>query len=89
MAADCPVIATAVGGMQEIIDHGVNGYLIPPKNSDAIADAIRFCRENIEQTNRVTQVAKKYVCDTFSQQTMLQNYLELYQMFILGERTYR
>jgi glycosyltransferase involved in cell wall biosynthesis len=35
-----PVIATAVGGVPEIIENGKSGYLIPPKSPKAIADKI-------------------------------------------------
>ncbi|WP_427175166.1 glycosyltransferase family 4 protein [Arthrobacter sp. 92] len=37
MSAGLPVVATTVGGLPEIIDEGVNGYLVPPMDPDAIA----------------------------------------------------
>lgn len=37
-----PVVATNVGAFPEIIDDGRTGILVPPKNSTALADAIRF-----------------------------------------------
>lgn len=40
MAAGLPVIATAVGGVPELIDHEVNGLLIPPGDPVALARAI-------------------------------------------------
>jgi len=40
MALAKPVIATDVGGCSEQIDQGVTGYLVPPRNSDALADAV-------------------------------------------------
>jgi glycosyltransferase involved in cell wall biosynthesis len=35
-----PVLATTVGGIPEIITHLENGYLVPPDDSDALADAV-------------------------------------------------
>ncbi|MBV8547383.1 MAG: glycosyltransferase, partial [Acidobacteria bacterium] len=35
-----PVIATRVGGLPEIVRDGVNGYLIPPEDPDALARAV-------------------------------------------------
>ena len=40
MAMGKPVIATKVGGVPEIIEHGVNGYLIPPEDSDSLVRAM-------------------------------------------------
>ena len=47
MAVGTPVIATDAGGASEIIENGVNGMLVPIRNSDAIAKAIlRLTRDN-------------------------------------------
>jgi D-inositol-3-phosphate glycosyltransferase len=39
-AGGCPVISTAVGGLPEVVDDGVTGFLVPPEDPDALADAI-------------------------------------------------
>jgi hypothetical protein len=36
-AGGCPVISTAVGGLPEVVDDGVTGFLVPPENPDALA----------------------------------------------------
>ncbi len=41
MAAGTPVIATDVGGVGEIVEDGVNGLLVPPREPAALAAAIR------------------------------------------------
>jgi len=35
-----PVVATTVGGLPELVDHGRTGYLVPPRDERALADAI-------------------------------------------------
>jgi len=40
MAASLPVVATTVGGIPEIVENGVNGILVPPHDSPALAAAI-------------------------------------------------
>ncbi len=40
MAAGCPVVASSVGGLREIVRHGENGLLVEPKNIKGLADAI-------------------------------------------------
>ena len=39
-AGGCPVISTAVGGLPEVVEDGVTGYLVPPEDPVALADAI-------------------------------------------------
>lgn len=39
-AAGTPVVATDVGGLPEVVEHGVDGYLVPPGNPAALADRI-------------------------------------------------
>ena len=41
LAAGAPVLATAVGGVPEVVRDGVNGLLVPPGDEDALAGAIR------------------------------------------------
>ncbi len=41
LAAGCPVIATAVGGLPDMVEHGQAGLLVPPNDPSALADALR------------------------------------------------
>jgi len=41
-----PVVATRVGGLPELVDHGCTGYLVPPRDEQALADAlVRLLRD--------------------------------------------
>lgn len=40
MALGVPVVATAVGGVPELVEDGVTGLLVPPGNPEALADAV-------------------------------------------------
>ena len=35
-----PVVVTDVGAIPEIVDNGITGFIVPPKNPEALADAI-------------------------------------------------
>jgi len=40
MACRCPVVSTCVGGPMDIIENGVNGYIVDVEDSDALADRL-------------------------------------------------
>jgi glycosyltransferase involved in cell wall biosynthesis len=46
MAHGLPVIATRVGGLQEIVEEGTTGWLIAPESPRALADAIASAAAN-------------------------------------------
>ncbi len=46
LAMGVPVVASRVGGLQEVVEDGVSGYLVPPGDHEALADALeRFIRD--------------------------------------------
>jgi teichuronic acid biosynthesis glycosyltransferase TuaC len=45
MACGIPVVASRVGGVPEVVRDGVNGFLVPPSNPGALADALRRALE--------------------------------------------
>jgi glycosyltransferase involved in cell wall biosynthesis len=50
-----PVIASNIGGMAEMIEHGVNGLTVPPNDARALAAAMRSI---LEQPNLLRQFAE-------------------------------
>jgi glycosyltransferase involved in cell wall biosynthesis len=46
MAAALPVVATPVGGIPDAVENGFNGYLIPVKDGDKLADRIQLLVKN-------------------------------------------
>jgi glycosyltransferase involved in cell wall biosynthesis len=49
-----PIVASAVGAMQDVIEHEVSGLLVPPENADALADAIIRLLNDPELAARVS-----------------------------------
>ncbi len=40
MAAEVPVVVAAVGGMPEVVRNGINGFLVPAEDSNALAQSV-------------------------------------------------
>jgi glycosyltransferase involved in cell wall biosynthesis len=57
LAVGTPVIATAVGGVPEIVEDGVNGLLVPPADADALAAALRRYLDDAELQARLRAAA--------------------------------
>lgn len=64
-----PVIASDIGGIPELIEHGETGWLVEPGNVDALAKAIRRCHERRESwwetTRTIHERAKPYHIDRY------------------------
>ncbi len=57
LAVGTPVIATAVGGVPEIVDDGVNGLLVEPGDPEALAGAIRRFFSDVALRDRLAAAA--------------------------------
>ncbi len=65
MAAGLPVVSTNISGIPELIEHGVSGWLVPPKDAPALADAIATLLAAPELRQRLGQAAREKVCRLF------------------------
>ena len=61
LAVGSPVIATAVGGVPEVVRHGENGLLVPPGDPEALAAAIRRFFEEDGLRGRLAEAAARSV----------------------------
>ena len=65
MAAGAPVVATAVSGIPELVEHEVNGLLIPPDDPEALADALLRLHNDPELTATLTRNGCETVAERF------------------------
>ena len=79
MASGVPVIATNVGGIPELITDGETGFLIPPKDPQAIADAVTYVIENPEKVKTVVENARKLVRENFDYRENARQFVKLYR----------
>jgi glycosyltransferase involved in cell wall biosynthesis len=59
MAAGCAVIASDEGGPREVIEHGIDGLLVPPRDIDALSRAVLSLASDSALRSRMAAAAKQ------------------------------
>jgi glycosyltransferase involved in cell wall biosynthesis len=85
MAASRPVVATRAGGVQEIVDSGVTGILVPPGDEDAMARAIVEILSDGGLRQRMGEAGLRRVEERFSRDETTRG-IEREMLAILEER---
>ncbi len=78
-AARIPVVASAVGGVPEVLTDGVTGLLVKPEDPHALADAIRSVLTDPEAACARARAARRLVEERFSHHVSLDRLLALYE----------
>lgn len=71
MSAKIPVVATRVGSIPEMIEDGVNGFIVPPKDPIAISDKVQTLLNNELLANTMSVAGSQTVILKFSLEHMV------------------
>lgn len=76
-----PVVATDVGGLGEMVENGKTGLLVPPKNVDALADAIiTLLKDDAKREEMATNIRTDYFVGDKSWRVIAEKYIEFYKI---------
>lgn len=78
MAAGVPVVATRVGGVPEVVEHGVNGLLAPVGDDEALACQVRSLLRSPDLCTRIRRLGYQRAVSQFSEESMHQSYDRIY-----------
>ena len=79
MAMECAIIAARVGGVPEQIHDGEQGWLVPAKNPDALANALCDALNSPAERQRRGHAARRRATEQFSMKHCVERHLELYE----------
>jgi glycosyltransferase involved in cell wall biosynthesis len=86
MMRGLPVVATATGGVPEILRDGVDGLLVPPADASALASAIERLRSDHALAARLAQHAFEVAHERLTIGACLEAYLALYRDVLTGTK---
>jgi len=78
MASGKPVVATRVGGCPEAVLDGETGFLVPPEDETALAEALLHLIEDEELRRKFGEAGRRRAEDIFSLKRCVEEYLKLY-----------
>ncbi len=79
MACGRPVIATEVSGSIDLVDHKINGLLVPPHQPKALMEAVMCLFNDRELAQRLGAAGRKKVCELYSWKKVGDQYLNAYR----------
>jgi glycosyltransferase involved in cell wall biosynthesis len=81
MANDAPLVATAVGALPDVVENGVSGILVPPRDPSALARALAELLTDPARRARIAQAAEQRLAP-FRIQVIADRFAELYESLV-------
>lgn len=78
-SAGLALIATNIGGNPEVVADGINGFIVPAKNSGVLAEKMQYLIDNPKERERMGQESFRAWEDKFSLKRMIKNLNDLYE----------
>jgi colanic acid/amylovoran biosynthesis glycosyltransferase len=79
MAMGLPVISTYHGGIPELVEDGVNGFLVPERDTDAIAQKLAYLIEHPERWESMGKAGRHRVEEKYDMEKLNDELVQIYQ----------
>jgi glycosyltransferase involved in cell wall biosynthesis len=81
-ASELPVVTTDVPGCRDVVQHGVNGLLVPPRDAQALAEALETLLTSTSLRSTMGKAGRQIMVDQFSLSHIISQNLEVYDQVI-------
>ncbi|MDJ0531487.1 MAG: glycosyltransferase [Xenococcaceae cyanobacterium MO_207.B15] len=85
MAMGLPVIGTLHGGIPELIEDGISGFLVPERDAGVIANKVRYLIEHPEIWPDMGKAGRKRVQEKYDMYKLNEQLVEIYQQLLNSE----
>ena len=85
-AMGLPIVGTDIRGCRQVVEHGVTGLLVPPRDAAALADAIESLARDSDQRTRMGEAARGKARREFDQDRVIGITLETYDRLLRRAR---
>ncbi len=82
MAMGLPVISTYHGGIPELVEDGVSGFLVPERNTEALAEKLGYLIEHPERWIKMGEAGRAYVEQHYDIHRLNDKLVQLYQRLL-------
>jgi N-acetyl-alpha-D-glucosaminyl L-malate synthase BshA len=84
MGCGTPVVASRVGGVPEVVEHGESGYLLPPGDVDGMSDASVEILSSPDLWQRMSRKGRQIAEEKFSAAAIVGRYESYYEEILSG-----
>ena len=84
MVSGVPVVATSISGIPELVRHGDTGWLVPPEDVEALADALSQIHKDPAEAKRRACSGRSWVLDEFELSSNVKRLSLLFTQFSLS-----
>jgi len=78
-AMGLPAIVTDINGCNEVIEEGVNGRIIPPRDKEALLKMMQTFADEGQELSAMAKHARQVVCERYDQRDVWNALLEMYE----------
>lgn len=87
LAAGCPVVATDVGGVRQVVQDGISGHLVAARDSGGVAVAIGHLIAHPRLRTQMAAAGRRHVRGRFGSEQLIHTVSELYRELLTAPAT--